>query len=169
MKKDEIPKETKKNGMIAEIKKDMIRAEMEGGKMTVESKNDTLHQEGGKDIQAGEMKENKTPEEVQKNERLDISDDIEKDINIDVNINNNSSSRIQYTSSITINYYNYEADGQTDSKGRPKKYSGQLPEDFNAKLEELRTATGLGKSELAQTAYELLLKKFNIKQKKDKA
>ena len=66
MKKDKIPEETKKNGMIAEIKKDMIRAEMDDGKTTMASKNDMLHQEGGKDIQAGEMKENKTPEEAKR-------------------------------------------------------------------------------------------------------
>jgi inner membrane protein involved in colicin E2 resistance len=116
-----------------------------------------------------ETEENKAiPEEIKKNDSIDISDDIEKDINIDVNINNNSSSIITYSSSITINYYNNEKEESNNEqiKNKQKKYLVYLPEKYISKLDMLKSKTGRDESKLATMAYDLLFKKLDIQSPK---
>ncbi|MCZ7384729.1 MAG: hypothetical protein O8C63_08280 [Candidatus Methanoperedens sp.] len=116
-------------------------------------------------MEKNETEENKAiPEEIKKNDSIDISDDIEKDINIDVNINNNSSSIITYNSSITINYYNNEKEESNNEqiKNKQKKYLVYLPEKYISKLDMLKSKTGRDESKLATMAYDLLFKKLDI-------
>lgn len=116
-------------------------------------------------MKKNETEENKAiPEEIKKNDNIDISDDIEKDINIDVNINNNSSSIITYSSSITINYYNNEKEESNNEqiKNKQKKYLVYLPAKYISKLDMLKSETGHDESKLATMAYDLLFKKLDI-------
>ena len=129
--------------MSAEIQKDGIKSEMADIKTNLEKKNIAAAKEAKENALTRLTTNDIELENAKQEGRTDISDDIEKDINIDVNINNNTSSQIQYTSSLTINYYNYEAGQLQDSKNKQKSFMELLPSDFKNKLVELKTASGL--------------------------
>ena len=169
MAKNEVPDETNHNGMTAVITKDLIRSDMKGLKSALEFKNNALPQGSADAAPAGDVKKADAFEVIKGSGKADISKDIEKDINIDVSITNNTSSPVQYTSNITINYYNYEAERQTDSKAKSKAPAWQLPPDFVAKLDKLKAISGLNETELTRMAYDLLIKKFETERSESKS